>query len=60
MIINKLKYNGMTVMTIGKIVDYIRPEETYIKGRLIRLESIPDDFHMVNSIADELYKGVYI
>lgn len=59
-LINKLKYNGMTVMAIGRIVDYIRPEESYIKGRLIRLESIPDDFHMVNSIADELYKGVYI
>lgn len=59
-LINKIKYNGMTVMTIGKISDYIVGDYTYIKGKLIRLENIPDDFHMVNAIADELYKGVYI
>lgn len=57
---NKIKYNGMTVMVIGKIADYIRIEETYIKGKLIRLEGIEEDFHIINTIANELNKGVYI
>ena len=57
---NKIKYNGMTVMTIGTINEYIQPEETYIKGSLIRCEGIDDDYHLVLSIAEELNKGVYI
>ena len=32
----------------------------YFKGQLIRLETIVDDSHIVNAIASELYKGVYI
>jgi hypothetical protein len=32
----------------------------YFKGQLIRLEDIGDDFHVANTIANELYKGVYI
>lgn len=57
---DKLRYNGMTVMRIGRINDFIRTEPSYIKGRLIRLEDVDNDFHMVNSIADELNKGVFI
>lgn len=56
---NKIKYNGMTVMAIGKIEDYILPEETYIKGKIIRLE-IPEDYHMVSTIVEEINKGLYI
>ena len=57
---NKIKYNGMTVMRIGKIEDYIQTERSYIKGKLIRLETIADDFHVVNMIAKELNEGVFI
>lgn len=59
---DKLKYNGMTVMAIGRIGDYITPDiETYIKGKLIRLETQEaTDFHITNFIADELFKGVFI
>ena len=57
---NKIKYNGMTVMRIGTIADYLRDEASYIKGKLIRLETIYDDYHVVNTIAKELYKGVFI
>lgn len=57
---NKIKFNGMTVMRIGKIEDYILPEQTYIKGKLIRMEDIEADFHILNAIAEELNKGVYI
>ena len=35
-------------------------EEQYIKGRLIRYMDDGEDFHVVNSIAGELNKGVFI
>lgn len=57
---DKIKYNGMTVMRIGTINEFIRPEPSYIKGKLIRLENISDDFHMLNEIANEINKGVFI
>lgn len=56
----KIKYNGMTVMRIGKIIDYLREEPTYIKGRLIRLEDIEEDYHITTALADEMFKGVFI
>ena len=67
----KIAWNGMTVMAIGKIADYINNSWTckindntyvndkgYIKGQLIRID-IADDYHAVAQIADELNKGVY-
>lgn len=58
---DKIKYNGMTVMRIGKIADYLQSEPSYIKGRIIR---IPDntkvEFHEAREIANEIYKGVFI
>ena len=57
---DKIKYNGMTVNRIGKISQFIQPKPSYIKGSLIRLENITDDFHMIKAISDELYKGVFI
>lgn len=56
---NKLKYNGMTVGVIGRFADYLSDGETYVKGQLIRLEGI-GDMHLVNQIAAEMQKGVYI
>ena len=57
---NKLKYNGMTVGVIGTISDYLQSDLSYIKGKLIRLEDLSDDFHMTNEIASEINKGVFI
>lgn len=57
---DKIKYNGMTVMRISTISNFIKLEKTYIKGKLIRLETIEEDFHIINAIADEIYKGVFI
>lgn len=67
----KIAWNGMTVMAIGRISDYISNSWTckindntfisdkgYIKGQLIRI-NIDDDYHKVTQIADELNKGVY-
>lgn len=61
---NKIKYNGMTIMRVGTIKDYLKEgEETYIKAKLIRWISntnISEDFHHINYIAAELNKGVFI
>ena len=57
---NKLKYNGMTVMRIGTIQEFIRETPTYIKGKLIRLENIGEDFHYISELAKEFDKGVFI
>lgn len=59
---DKIKYNGMTVMRIGKIIDYLfqtSEERQYIKARLIRLEDVGDDYHMLRSIDEELNRGMY-
>lgn len=62
---NKIKYNGMTVMAIGNISEYMNnklPDEkyTYIQGRFIRLEGLGDDSHIANAINAELSKGVFM
>lgn len=57
---DKIKYNGMTVMRIGTIGQFIRNERTYIKGKIIRIENFPEDTHVLNAIAEEINKGVFI
>lgn len=65
---NKIAYNGMTVMRIGTMNDFIGntwsyqdiTSKGYIKGKLIRLETIEDDYHIINALSGELDKGVYI
>lgn len=57
---NKIKYNGMTIGRIGTLLEFIQSEPTYMKARLIRIEDIADDFHIINTIAGELSKGVFI
>ena len=56
---NKIKYNGMTVGRIGTIDEFIKPYETYIKGKLIRT-NISEDYHLIKAIAAELNMGVFI
>lgn len=56
----KIKYNGMTVGRINTISAYLQDEPTYIKAQLIRLEGIADDTHVLNELANEIMKGVYI
>ena len=58
---NKIKYNGMSVGTIGTIQDFQKPnEKTYIKGTLIRLENSDSEYQYLNALANELNKGVFI
>ena len=57
---NKLKYNGMTVGRIGKISDYLaNANDQYIKGRLIRVDGIVNDFNYIAALSDEIYKGAF-
>lgn len=59
-LVNKMRYNGMTIMRIGKILEFINDNPQYIKGKLIRNTSIVDDYHVLTTIAQELDKGVFI
>ena len=56
---DKMKYNGMTIMKIGKLTDYTLGEDKFYKGQLIRL-NIKVDSHMAYEIYNELNKGVYL
>ena len=60
-LMNKIKYNGMTIGVIGKIEDYIdySADWTYIQARVIDID-IEDDTHMANTINGELQGGVRI
>lgn len=67
-IANKIAYNGMTVMRIGTLSEFINNKwsydgiesKGYFKGKLIRLETIEDDYHIINALSGELDKGVFI
>lgn len=54
----KLRYNGMTIMRIGKIADFLG-EYFYVSGQLIRLTGIEEDSHVVAEIAKEIKEGAY-
>ena len=56
---NKIKYNGMTTMVIDTLENYTETPGAYIKGKLVRLEGINDDYHVVNIISEELNKGFF-
>lgn len=57
---NKIKYSGMSLGIIGKIVNYkSQKQESYIQARLIRLETLKEDTHIVSEINRELNGGVY-
>lgn len=65
---NKIAYNGMTTMRIGTMGEFVGnnwsygdiESKGYIKGKLIRLETVEDDYHLVNALSGELDKGVFI
>lgn len=59
---NKVKYNGMTVGVISNPKDFILDSVSYIKAKLIRPTNTiaTEDYHLLNSIGEELNKGVFI
>ena len=56
---DKIKYNGMTIMRIGKIADFRGGENHFVSGQLIRLEGINEDSHVIAEIANEIKEGAY-
>lgn len=59
---NKIKYNGMKIMRIGRIGDYrshLNSSCKYMKCKLIYI-NIKDDYHVASEIGRELDKGFYI
>lgn len=69
----KIAYNSMSVGVIGTIREYLDnswqywdnetqsyiTDKGYIKGQLIRIDDMGEDFHILNSLAGEFNKGVY-
>lgn len=56
----KLRWNGMTVGLIATVREYISAEEErYVQGEIIRLENTNEDSHIVNSLYQELNKGLF-
>lgn len=76
MIKDKITFNGMTVNAIGKYIDYkdnrfqrypdVDNTHNFFQAQLIHLDNISPterfngDYHVVNTIADELAKGIYV
>lgn len=56
---SKIKYNGMTIMSIGYIKDYIANSK-YIKGQMIKINDLNEDSNMSNAIYSEINRGLYI
>lgn len=58
---------GMTVNAVGKPIDYVYNTWSYdgiiskgfFKATLLRLEDLPEDYHMLQAIAEELSLGIY-
>lgn len=64
-LIDKIRYNGMTVGSIGKLSDFIGNtyrnfDRSYIKGKIIRLDALSGDSFIANTIANEVNKGVFV
>ena len=61
-LLNKIKYEGMTVMTIGTIREYLGAKEefNFFKGQLIQNYDIAENFQILDAIGVELEKGVYL
>lgn len=56
----KIKYRGMSVNIISTIENFIQGEKTYIKGKIIRIDDISEDFNLFTQIMFEIDKGIYI
>jgi hypothetical protein len=57
---DKLKYNGFTIMRIGKLENFVQKEESYMKGKLIRIEDTIEDYHIVNELGREVNLGFFL
>lgn len=59
--IKKLRWDGMTVGVVDALQNYESSDNShFLKGKLIRLDTIAEDSHFLEAINEELMKGVYI
>ena len=58
----KLTRDGMTVMVIDTILNYYNPtlDLSFVRGSIIKLDDLNDDFHIADAIHEEIQKGVYL
>lgn len=64
---NMIRYQGMTVGAIGYLQDYIDnsweyagiKDKGFVKGRILQISDLSDDYHLASTIADEIALGVY-
>jgi len=58
----KIEYEGMMIMAVSELGNFMQSpfEKTYVKGRLIKLDNINDDFHIADAIYQEVIKGFYV
>lgn len=67
LVANAIVNMGMTVNAVGKPIDYVYNTWSYngifskgfFKASLLRLENLPEDYHMLQAIAEELSLGIY-
>ena len=57
---DKIRYNGCTIMRIDTISNFLTGQQKYCKGQMIRMNSLMEDYHIANEIANEFNKGWYI
>ena len=58
---NKIRFNGMTVGKIGEMKNFTSDSNAnYFRAKLIRITTISEDNHYVETINEELMKGVFI
>lgn len=55
----KLKYDGWTCMVIDNLQNY-SAEGGFLKGKLIRLNDLDEDFHVADELYKEVQKGFYL
>ena len=58
---NKLRYDGMTVMKIDTISNFVFADvKSFVKGEIIRLPDLPEAADVAYEIYNEIKKGVYL
>lgn len=67
LVANAISNMGMTVNAVGKPIDYVYNTWSYngifskgfLKATMLRLKNLPEDYHMLQAIAEELSLGIY-
>ena len=60
---NKIKYDGMTIMATSTLNSFSNSNDfdrIFLKGQLIKLDNLDDDFHIADAIYEEVNKGFYL